>query len=696
MKEASKQEVSILVVDDELINRIIVKKSLSDRFNVIEACSGDEALKIVQENIPDLILLDIHMPGMSGLEVMREIKSNEATADIPVVLLTSDGDREVELLGLKEGAYDFIMKPYRADILFQRISRIIDYQFLKHNLQKEVARQTANAEERSKKIELMSLQTVQTLANAIDAKDQYTNGHSTRVSMYSMILAEALGWDSERIDNLRYAALLHDIGKIGVPDAILNTPKKLNPNEYDAVKTHTTIGSEILKNNTMIMGAEDVALHHHERYDGSGYPGGLSGNNISEESRIVAIADAYDAMRSRRIYRKALSESRVREELINGRGGQFDPYFLDVFMKLMDSGVFEEITAATQQTTMESIENTSSLLQKVMESFVAQNNADEIDLITGLMGRNVGERAIAEAMQEHDGCFVFFDVDNLKKINDVMGHNAGDKALRLFGATALKHSKNSITCRLGGDEFLMFIKDVNKSSAQKIVTKIFDDYIEAKMENPEISISSLSAGLVMCKTDDIYVDVFGKADKALYHVKQNGKADFYFYQDDGNSKLSSVDIQKLVEGIKNSGSYEGAMNVEFRQFAKLYEYIANLQNRYQHSFRLALITLKMPDEAHTYMEELEHAMYCMEQSIRLTIRNVDIVTRYSSVQFLVLLFEVEKQDIAGIMDRIFNGYYKICGNTRYEPYFTVADIPTLDEENADIKNEKKIQAKDIN
>jgi len=675
MSEASRPQATILVVDDESVNRILVRKSLGDEYKILEACSGDEALKVLQEIKPDLILLDVHMPGMSGHDVIREIKANKITEDIPVVLLTSDGDRETELMGLKEGAYDFIMKPCRADILIQRISRIIDYQFLRKNLEEEVARQTAKAEERSKKIELMSLQTVQTLANAIDAKDQYTNGHSTRVSQYAMILAEALGWDEERVDNLRYAALLHDIGKIGVPDAILNTPKKLKANEFEAIKTHTSIGCEILKNNTMIVGAVDVALRHHERYDGTGYPGGIAGDSISEEARIVAIADAYDAMCSRRIYRKAFSPERVREELINGRGGQFDPYFLDVFLNLIDNGMLEQVALQAGQTTMESIENTSALLQKVMESFVAQNSADEIDVITGLLGRNIGERAIAEAMQEGSGCFVFFDVDNLKKINDIMGHNAGDKALKLFGDIVLANGRNSIACRLGGDEFLMFLKDVDKETAKTVITKIFDEYLEAKMQDPEISVSSISAGLVMCSPDDIYVDVFSKADKALYHVKQNGKADFYFYQEtQDDSKRSGVDIEKLVEGIKNSGSYEGAMNVEFRQFAKLYEYIANLQNRYKHSFRLSLITLKMPDESHTFLDELEHAMYCMEQSIRLTIRNVDIVTRYSSVQFLVLLFEVGNEDIAGIMDRIFNGYYKMVGNTRYAPSYTVADM----------------------
>ncbi|MBR5360405.1 MAG: HD-GYP domain-containing protein, partial [Lachnospiraceae bacterium] len=172
-------------------------------------------------------------------------------------------------------------------------------------LTEEVARQTAVAEERSRRIEQMSFQTIQTLANAIDAKDPYTKGHSSRVSQYSVMIAEALGWDKERIDDLKFAALLHDIGKIGVPDSILNNPRRLTDVEYNIIKSHSTMGGDILKNRILIKMSEDVARSHHERYDGRGYPMGLKGEEISEEARIVAIADAFDAMSSSRVYRKA-------------------------------------------------------------------------------------------------------------------------------------------------------------------------------------------------------------------------------------------------------------------------------------------------------------------------------------------------------------------------------------------------------
>lgn len=688
MENATKAKADILVVDDEAVNRILVKRCLKDGYVVREAGSGLQALELVKEKLPDLILLDVHMPQMSGHDVIKELKSDEngEIRAIPVVLMTADDDLDTELVGLKEGADDFITKPFRPDILIQRINRIVELNFLKKNLEDEVRRQTQNAEERSRKIEQMSLQTVQTLANAIDAKDQYTRGHSTRVSQYAILIAKALGWDEERIEKLRYAALLHDVGKIGVPDAILNSPKRLEDTEYAVIRSHTTMGGDILKNNIMINKAEDVALHHHERYDGLGYPEKIAGENISEEARIVAIADAYDAMKSKRIYRKALSSEQIREELINGRGSQFDPEILDIFMGLIDSGVTEQVTGESEQEVNDSIENGSDLLRKVMESFVAQNGIDEIDVVSGLLGRSVGERAIAGAMQEEAGCFVFFDVDNLKKINDIMGHNAGDKALRLVGDTVLGHAKNCVACRLGGDEFLMFIKEVDREAAEERVTSIFNAFEEEKIKDPQIASASLSAGMVMSTPDDVYVDIYNKADKALYHVKQNGKAGYYFYTDDPDeAQRVDVDIDKLIYGIKNSGSYEGAMDVEFRQFAKVFEYIANLQKRYDHSSELLLITLQISKNEKAYIDELEHAMYCMEQAIKMTIRNVDVVTRYSSVQFLVILFEVKHSEIENISERITQVYYRICGHGKFTPKYTTVDMT----KNTDIFGEEQ-------
>lgn len=541
-------------------------------------------------------------------------------------------------------------------------------------LTEEVARQTAVAEERSRRIEQMSLQTIQTLANAIDAKDPYTKGHSTRVSQYSVIIAGKLGWDKDRIEDLRFAALLHDIGKIGIPDSILNNPKRLTDVEYNIIKSHSSMGGDILKNRTLVKMAEDVARSHHERYDGHGYPAGLKGNEISEEARIVAISDAFDAMSSSRVYRKACDPDHIRSELINGKGKQFDPDYTDLFLDAWENGLFSEIMKNESSSDSTELEESSALLQEVMETFVTQSAVDDIDITTGVMTRTAGEAVIAQAMKLDDGCFVFFDVDNLKKINDTHGHDAGDELLKLMGDTLKENSADNLCCRLGGDEFLLFIRKVSKAEAETRVTGIINDFERKKNADSKLTASSLSAGMVMCTPSDTYMKVYSNADKALYHVKQNGKNSFEFYDSESEAaRNEEVDISRLVNGIKNSGSYKGAMGVEYREFTKLYELVANIEKRFSCPFKLIVITLETIDGDAPEINELEKAMFYMEQSIHQAIRGVDILTRYSSQQFLILLLGADDSGVTSAVDRIFRGYYKMNVSGAFSPSYTVAD-----------------------
>ncbi len=543
-----------------------------------------------------------------------------------------------------------------------------------NKLTEEVARQTAVAEERSRRIEQMSLQTIQTLANAIDAKDPYTKGHSTRVSQYSVIIAEKLGWSRDRIDDLRFAALLHDIGKIGVPDSILNNPRKLTDVEYSIIKSHSSMGGEILKNRTLVKMAEDVARSHHERYDGHGYPAGLKGTEISEEARIVAISDAFDAMSSSRVYRKACDPEHIRNELIKGKGNQFDPEYTDVFLNAWETGLFDEIKKNDSVTDGTELEESSALLQEVMETFVTQSAVDDIDITTGIMTRTAGETVIAQAMKLDEGCFVFFDVDNLKKINDTQGHETGDELLKLVGDTLKENIKDNLCCRLGGDEFLLFLRKVSKAQAESEVKRIINEFDSKKNSDPKLSVASLSAGMVMCTPSDTYMKVYSNADKALYHVKQNGKNSFGFYDSDSEAvRNEELNMNRLVNGLKTSGSYEGAMGVEYREFTKLYELVANIEKRFSCPFKLIVITLETVNGDAPDVNELEKAMFYMEQSIHQTIRGVDILTRYSSQQFLILLLGADDTGVTSAVDRIFRGYYKMNVSGAFSPSYTVAD-----------------------
>ena len=325
----------ILAVDDDEISTRVVKEMLSGYYCVISAATGAEALKMLKSNMPELILLDVHMPDMDGIEIIRRLKKSEEYAQIPVVFLTSDLDEDTEIRGFYEGAVDFLRKPFRKDVAVRRIQRILELEYLKKKLEDEVKKQTAIAESRRQSVERMSLQMVHALANAIDAKDSYTNGHSTRVAKYSVMIAQKMGYTGERLERLQFAALLHDVGKIGIPKEIINKPSKLTDEEYDIIKTHPVIGGSILNEITEIPEIATGAKWHHERYDGKGYPDRLSGEEIPELARIIGVADAYDAMTSNRSYRGVLSQDIVLGEVQKGRGSQFDPHIADIMIELI-------------------------------------------------------------------------------------------------------------------------------------------------------------------------------------------------------------------------------------------------------------------------------------------------------------------------------------------------------------------------
>ena len=285
--------------------------------------------------MPHLILLDVHMPGMSGHDVIRRLKENPSYAEIPVIFLTSDDEEDTEVQGFSEGAIDFIRKPFRKNVALQRINRILELSYLQKNLKQEVEKQTAVAETRRQSLERLSLQMVRTLANTIDAKDSYTNGHSTRVAKYSVMIAKRMGYAGERLEQLQYAAMLHDIGKIGIPREIINKPSRLTDEEYEIIKTHPAIGGNILKEISEIPDIAIGARWHHERYDGKGYPDGLSGTEIPEIARIIGVADSYDAMTSKRSYRGVLPQEVVAGELQKGKGSQFDPQIAEIMLELI-------------------------------------------------------------------------------------------------------------------------------------------------------------------------------------------------------------------------------------------------------------------------------------------------------------------------------------------------------------------------
>ncbi len=347
-KETTASKDTILVIDDDRMNLKLAEHMLAPFYNVVTSLSYKEALDYLSKELPALALLDVHMPVMNGFELLVEIRKIKGCDDLPVIFLTADSDRETEIRVFREGGLDYIQKPFVPEVVLERIKRILSLHKLQTSLESEVRRRTAELEESRRKHEILSLQVVKSLASAIDAKDRYTNGHSSRVAQYSKEIAHHLGKSIEYQDEIYFVALLHDIGKIGIPDNILNKNTKLTDAEYEIIKQHPNIGVEILKNITEMPNIEIGAHYHHERYDGKGYPEGLAGNEIPEIARIIAVADAYDTMTSRRSYRDALPQDVVREEIAKGRGLQFDPVFTDIMLKMIDEDTRYEMREEEQ------------------------------------------------------------------------------------------------------------------------------------------------------------------------------------------------------------------------------------------------------------------------------------------------------------------------------------------------------------
>ena len=325
------REVRIAVVDDDTANLQVAGHILSKSgFYVTALKSGQALLDYLEKTVPDAILLDIKMPGMDGFETMRRLHSMERKySDIPVIFLTADESEEAEKQGLQLGAMDFIKKPFVPEILLLRVKHIIELVRLQRSLSNEVERKT-------RENNTLFLNVVQALAESIDAKDTYTNGHSGRVAEYSREIAKRYGYRDKKLEDIYMLGLLHDVGKIGIPDAIINKPGKLTDEEFEIIKSHPVKGARILETIEEMPLLATGARWHHERFGGGGYPDGLVGEAIPEEARIIAVADSYDAMSSRRSYREILSQDDIRNEIIKGRGTQFDPVFADIMLQMID------------------------------------------------------------------------------------------------------------------------------------------------------------------------------------------------------------------------------------------------------------------------------------------------------------------------------------------------------------------------
>jgi len=350
----------ILIVDDIDINRIILREILQNDYEIIEAENGTEALALLfdesgnpKDKLPTAVLLDVMMPGIDGFEVLAKIKENEFTKKIPVLFITATDSEETESKGLIAGAADYITKPFNHDVVRARVDNHIDLARYSHSLEQLVAKKTSEV---TKTYE----STLEVLATIIEYRNLESGTHIRRTTLLTEILVSKMlktekfkaALEALNIPSLIKASALHDIGKIGIPDGILLKPGKLTNDEFNMIKTHTTVGSHIIDsiaenlpdNDQYLKYAKDICHYHHERWDGNGYPTGLSKEEIPLAARIISIVDVYDALVSPRCYKDPFSHDVSMGIIKDGRGTQFDPDIIDLIDEVAEA--FKEVEEA--------------------------------------------------------------------------------------------------------------------------------------------------------------------------------------------------------------------------------------------------------------------------------------------------------------------------------------------------------------
>ena len=350
MGESGPQQ-KILIVDDTPENIDVLGEVLKPYYRRAVALNGQKALKLARgDDAPDLILLDIMMPGMDGYEVCDRLKADPVTAKIPVIFVTAKGEVQDETLGFQKGAVDYITKPISPPIVLARVKTHLELKTARDYLQNQNEILELKVQERTRELAMTQDVTIQSLAALAETRDNETGGHIRRTQNYVRLLAEQLASLDEykerftaRVINLLYkSAPLHDVGKVGVPDAILLKPGRLTDEEFEIMKTHTTLGYEAIRlaktgfegegGSSFLDYAQEIAYTHHERWEGTGYPNQMAGRDIPLSGRLMAIADVYDALISRRVYKEPMPHSKAVEIIKEGNGSHFDPHMVEAFL----------------------------------------------------------------------------------------------------------------------------------------------------------------------------------------------------------------------------------------------------------------------------------------------------------------------------------------------------------------------------
>ena len=570
--------------------------------------------------------------------------------------------------------------PFVPEILKLRVDHLVELHYYRKELESEIKKQ-------KKKVSDLSFQAMITIAHTIDLKDRYGEGHSLRVALYSREIARRLGWTVEELENLYNVALLHDIGKIAIEDSILNKMGTLTEQEYESVKRHTKVGTDIVKNTTFIPGIKEGISYHHERYDGTGYVG-LKGKDIPLIARILAVADAVTAMEEDRPFRRRLSSMELEKELISNKGKQFDPDIVNVAVEMLHEGYdVDEKLAQMMKQIPGDVSETGELMRQVVTTSTQETKSElEKDSLTGFLNRRSFEEKIEKFLRKpmSYGTFFMMDMDNFKSVNDTYGHLAGDELILIF-ADIIKNCvrEQDFVCRVGGDEFAIFFPYLDK---EKVIRKRADEIMSCFAKERErlgYSNCSVSIGIMTkyAKSNNMDYDKLYKcADNALYYVKNNGKDDFHIYasaiMDGGMDSLEQeqLDVQQLIQRVAERKEYMGAYRVEYDSFSYIYRFIARNVERTKQPVQIALFTFPLKEKSEEEVMKIQNSLALLEKAIAQSLRRGDVTSRISLTQQIVILMGANKENGMHVVDRMVQCYDGLAGEEGLKIEYDIKDV----------------------
>ena len=655
----------VIVLDNDLKQLNNIDKMLCDRYKVSLVSDSDSFFRMLEMCIPDVVLIDTSIKDMNCLKVYEKIMQDERLRFVSVVFMLKAYQIENENRNHTEdendlmqiSAFEYILKPFTEKVLKARLERILEIKKLRESFDSEV-------EKKTKLCDTIAYQSMLTVANTIDAKELYSKGHSRRVAEYSQKIARVMGLSKEKQKTMYHIGLMHDVGKIAIPDDILNKTGPLTPAEKIIVQKHASIGGDILGGMTMIEGLADGVRHHHERYDGTGYPARLKGEDIPLYARIVCVADCYDAMVSARSYKKGIDKENAKQELIRQSGSHFDPKVVEAFLTILDGKVdFKNKNRTVAVIPGEKESEDNALLKKVYSKNVIEiaNNVFK-DTFTGFWNRNYMEDEINIFLKDESnrGALFVLELSRFRTVKEEYGLVACDKLVMLI-TEIIKPMLNDemFACRVGSDQFVVFFKNETRLEELSIKAQdIIDRIVEKKVE---IDINNISNACIGIAVTDEYISsynlLYQGADRALYHIKQGKENGFYFYNESYKEKLADnfygfVDLKRLISYLSEEPLYQNDFKVELGNYLKIFNFISKYIERCQTGAQLLLYTVIEKEVGRISDGELSDALQSMQNIVIGTVRKGDVTTIFSSHQILVILMDVNAKNAQQVSQKI--------------------------------------------